>query len=173
VAARRLIVVLVVLLAISTAVAIIAPQPAQREPQTTATEPEPEWAKDPGWPAHNLSSRLHAVVDDDDAKPKRIAALVGDQMRLDVRGEEGRIVSIPDLGLTATQSPSAPASFDIFFSRPGEFEVIDAESEEVLARIEVEPAEVQAQPKQAEGPSEDVQGQVAEAATPDPAGPLA
>lgn len=136
-AARRLIVVLVVLLAISTAVAIIAPQPAQREAPRTSAEVEQPLPEDAGWHEPNLSSRLHTVVDDEDGKPKRIAALVGDQLRLDVEGDAGRVISIPDLGLTATQSRTAPASFDILLTRAGNFPVFDAGNGEQLARIEV------------------------------------
>lgn len=126
-----------VLLAISTAVAIIAPQPAQRVATPVATDPQPPPPQEAGWPEANLSTRLHSVVGDEDGKPKRIAALIGDQLRLEITGDSGRVIAIPDLGLVATQSRTAPASFDILLTRAGNFPVFDAGNGEQLARIEV------------------------------------
>lgn len=136
-AARRLIIVMIVLLAISTVVAIIAPQPAQRrgaETETTPTVAAPEGA---GWRDRADRTPLEKVVYSDAGSPKSIAVRVGDRLRLEVRGSEGREISIPGLGLTATQSRSAPASFEIYFDAAGDFEVLDAKTGERLSRIVV------------------------------------
>lgn len=138
-AARRLVIVMIVLLAISTAVAVIAPQPAERlrEEPTESTVAEP--VEDPGWADPQHSDHLHSVVNTDkDEIPKRVLALVGDRLRLDVRGGPGRTVAIPDLGLVQTQARSAPATFELYFDEVGGYEVIEVESGDRLALIVIE-----------------------------------
>lgn len=138
-AARRLIIVMIVLLAISTAVAVIAPQPAERrESETTeATVPEPE---DPSWYDEAGQPPKESVIYSDARSPKRIVARVGDRLRLEVEGAEGRQIAIPSLGLAGTQSRTAPARFELYFDSPGEHDVIDAQSEEKLSQIVVKEA---------------------------------
>lgn len=130
---------MIVLLVISTVVAIIAPQPAQRLAERrdeTVTPSEPE---DPGWPDPDTSGLRHDVVDTErDELPKRIVARAGERLRLEVTGGPGRMVAIPDLGLLQTQSRTAPASFEILADEAGSYEVIDAESGRGLALIVVE-----------------------------------
>lgn len=141
-AARRLVIVMIVLLVISTVVAIIAPQPAKRladETSAPVTTPERE---DPGWADHKTGNHLHSVVNTDRGEiPKRIVALVGDRLRLEVKGGPGRTVAIPDLGLLETQSRTAPAAFELYFDQVGGYEVIDVDSGERLALIVVEVGE--------------------------------
>lgn len=135
---------MIVLLVISTVIAIIAPQPGdrlrERTADTTAQEPiEPE---DPGWGAPAAENDLHSVVDTESNEgPGRISARVGDRLRLEVRGGSGRLVEIPEMGLVETQSRTAPASFDLYFDRPGDYRVVDAETGRPLAEIVVEAGE--------------------------------
>lgn len=137
-AARRLVFVMIVLLVISTIVAIIAPPAAElerrRQPATTAEEPE-----DPGWHRADRGRMLKRSVVPGRGKPQLIRARVGDILHLEVTGDEAREISLPELGLYATQSASAPARFDIYLSREGSFRVIDAESRQLLARLKISP----------------------------------
>lgn len=143
---------MIVLLAISTVVAVIAPQPAERAQDRSETTPTLNDPEDPGWPNQAVTNRLHSVVNTDrDQLPKQIVAFVGDRLRLEVKGRSGRMVSIPDLGLLETQSRSAPATFDLYFDQVGGYEVVDADSGTRLARIVIEmkprSAEASAKPK--------------------------
>lgn len=135
-AARRLVIVMIVLLVISSIVAIIAPPAAEleRREESATTVEEPE---DAGWHREREGRKLQSTVDTNGAKPTKIDAQVGDVLQLEVAGDEAREIRLPELGLYGTQSPAAPARFDIYFSRTGTFRVIDAETQEVLARIKV------------------------------------
>lgn len=124
-AARRLVIVMIVLLVISTVVAVIAPQPPEPQEEDT-TRVETEEPEDPGWREATNGGLLESIVYSDARAPKRIVAYVGDRLRLEVHGADGRLVAIPDLGLTETQTRSAPARFDLYFDQPGEYAVVDA-----------------------------------------------
>ena len=135
-AARRLVIIMIVLLVISTVVAIIAPPAAERErgqtEPTTRSEPD-----DPGWHDGSEEGRLHSFIDSSSDEVERIEALTGDVLLLRVGGGEARQISLPELGLYGTQSPSAPATFEVLLRNAGAYRVIDAKTEEMLAKIAV------------------------------------
>lgn len=135
-AARRLIVVLLVLFGISIVAAAIAPE--RRSPfatseestttTTTATTPAPK-------PSGELVSTTIAA---DAADPETVRASPGDQLELSVTSPKPLQVEIPPYGLLEEASPDAPAVFNVLLREPGAVPLTDAEGGEVIGRILVE-----------------------------------
>jgi len=142
-AARRLIIVMLVLLGISTAVAIITPVPEEdaAEERVTGTTGETgstgttgETAPEEAEPAE--SNLVEATVKSGE-EPKTVKASPGDRLVLQVDPGRASDVEVTGLGLTGTTTPYAPAYFDVRLpSKPGTYEVVDVDSEKELAVIE-------------------------------------
>ncbi len=139
-AARRLIIVLLVLFAISVAAAVIAPDrrgtllgdrterastTTTTGSTTTATERLPSGAA--------VSGRIDASA----ARPESVEARVGDQLELAVTSDRARLVEIPAFGVIADAVPDAPATFNLLLREAGTLPVRDADSGALLGRIEV------------------------------------
>ncbi len=136
-AARRLIVVLVVLLAISIAAAAVAPDRAARfrplpRPQTTSPAPlHPD-------PAGGV---VTAAIQASVAKPPTVRAAAGDRLELSVGSERGLAVEIAPLGLFEDAATAAPARFDLLLREAGTLPITDADSGRIVGRIVVSEAE--------------------------------
>jgi hypothetical protein len=133
VAARRLLIVMVILLITSTVAASLAPRPAERE-ETTRETTSPRTSPVP------TGGQLVQATLDADAKarrPERIEVPLGDQLALKVRSRRTVQVQIRGLGLLEDVQPLSPARFDILASRPGSFEVRVIDPDRPLAVIEV------------------------------------
>lgn len=128
-AARRLIIIMLLLLGISTGIAIVAPSPKDDStPEETApptgstgtTNPTP--SEGPGTGSSDL---VKATISPDD-KPKTIKAKPGERLVLKVNPGRASDLEIPELGLTGTTTPYAPVTFDMRLpDDPGRFEVIE------------------------------------------------
>ena len=138
-AARRLVIVMVVLLALSTVASQLVPAP-ERSAERTRPEPERkprEETGESGWtgyaqlPGSLITARL--AISNKPQPPVRVRP--GDQLRLSVAGTLGQDIEIPAFGLTETMSPSAPARFDILIDRTGTFPVRAVESGRPVGRI--------------------------------------
>jgi len=134
---------MIILLGISTAIAIVVPEPRQPDSQeetadsgtsgaTGATggtgEAGATGSGGPDQPGGSTGSEgpgsgtlIEATVKSD-SKPDVVRAAPGDRLVLTVETVETAVVEITDLGLTQTTSRYAPAVFDLIV--PGEPEVI-------------------------------------------------
>lgn len=129
-AARRLLIVMLVLLFVSTLAAALAPVEApdeQADPPRTATER-------PSDPAGEAVGR---TVEIGPGSPEQISIALGDQLSLTVRSSRLVRVEIPRLGLLETAEPESPARFDLLPPEPGSYPVRVLESGRTVARIEV------------------------------------
>lgn len=137
-AARRLIIVMLILLGISTAVAIIAPDPAERAAESGTTGSATTEQADDGGSTGTTGQTGGATGSrgpaegrsgsDGDQSPETIKATVrvsdsrndasvcaspGSRLVLTVRTSEPLDVTIPEFGRTATITPYAPELFDL------------------------------------------------------------
>jgi len=113
VAARRLIIIMFVLLAISTFAAALAPV---REPSSSSTQeqtvPKPESGPVVG-------GVVKARIDSDSQQPELIRAQPGDRLELLVASRTPAEISIEPLGLISNASAGAPARFDAALGEAG------------------------------------------------------
>jgi hypothetical protein len=117
-AARRLLVVMFVLLAISMAAWVLAPtRPGDDEPTTTTPGDGSAAAAQP------TRGRLREATLRADAQPRRLRLRTGDQLALTVRSQRPGQVAIRRLGLLEDVGPLAPARFDLLAERPGRYEL--------------------------------------------------
>jgi hypothetical protein len=132
-AARRLLILMLAVLAVSTLAAVLfAPRP---EPvNTTATEhDDDDTASGP-----NTGGRLIEVrVQTGALRAERVRLRPGDQLELTVRSRNDGQVEIPRLGLIEDAGPGMPARFSLLMSEPGSFAVRLAGRRRDVARIEV------------------------------------
>ncbi len=144
-AARRLIIVLLVLFAVSVVAAMIAPE--RRGPllgdrsssSTDSTTSSTTTTTTTEKPAEKLPSgeSLTARIDVSEAKPESVEAEVGDQLELIIGSGRAREIEIPAFGVTEDAAPDAPANFNLLFREPGRLPIIDADSGELLGRLDV------------------------------------
>jgi hypothetical protein len=137
VAARRLLIVMLVLLGLSTLAAALVPQRSLREggtTTTTTTQPSTTEAAPPVFlkPTEiTVGGRKLPVV-----YPVR----VGDQLTLLVHSRLPAQIAIPEFGQLGFAAPAAPARFQLLAREPGTFGVLFAETGKVAAQIRVVPA---------------------------------
>lgn len=137
-AARRLLIVMLILLGLSTLAAALVPPQSLRDGTTASTTTERTETQ----PTETASKGrlLNAVVV---VKPKGITLIsvgVGDQLSLLVCSRRPEQVEIPALGLIQAVSPRAPARFDLVFDSRDTYGVRLVGGERVIAQIEVAPA---------------------------------
>ena len=136
-AARRLILVLAVLLGISIVAAAIAPERqssllGEDTTEESTTEPETTTTPDPSPSSGELvTTRIEA----DPEKPETIRAAPGDQLELEVSSSRPREIQIEAFGVLEPAEPDSPALFSLLLREAGELAITDAESGEILGRI--------------------------------------
>jgi hypothetical protein len=135
--ARRLLVVMLVLLGVSTLAAALAPQKSQDDTESGST-PTPTTTGDAAPPDRN--GPLAVTIDAADPKIDVVPLTVNDQLQLDVTAKKSGQVQIPEFGLISAVSRDAPAMFDLLFERPGAYRVVLADSGRLVGRLEVSPA---------------------------------
>lgn len=136
-AARRLLIIMLILLGISSVIAIALPKPDRedsppQEPVVTGTSGAtgatgstgdagtPEEKVEPG----DAVATAEAKVDLDAKKPAEIKAKPGTRIIVSVTSEKGSEVEITGLGRTGFADQYAPAVFDLILpSEPGQFQV--------------------------------------------------
>ena len=119
-AARRLVVVMLVLLFVSSLAAALAPV----RPDQETTTAEPATTTRPAAPHDRDAGRLvRGTLDAGRSQPGRVHAAVGDQLQLRVDGRRPATVEIPRLGATESVGPLAPARFDLLLSDAGAYSV--------------------------------------------------
>lgn len=138
-AARRLLIVMVVLLGLSTLSWALVPPPEENSDRPEkAAPPEGDAGKGSeaaAAPAEPEPRVISARMEVGNEAPKVVVVRPGDELRLEVSGSVGEDIEIPAFGLTDTMTPDAPARFSLIVDRAGEFEVRAAESGIVAGRI--------------------------------------
>jgi hypothetical protein len=135
-AARRLLIVMLVLLGLSTLAAALIPQRSlnggtnsttRPTTTTTATRPAPVY-----FPPTKITvgGKRFPVVS---------PVHVGDQLTLLVRSRRPAQISIPEFGQLGFAAPDAPARFELLLETPGTFGILFAGSGKVAAQIRVVP----------------------------------
>lgn len=132
-AARRLVIVMVVLLGISVLATALLPEP---EPERDARQGQAE-AK-PSRPAPT-GELVTARVDATAPEPALIELRVGDQLALTVRSPRADQVEIPELGELRFVGRLAPARFDILVWEQATYAIRLADADRLIGRIEVAP----------------------------------
>lgn len=143
-AARRLIVVMLILLGISTLLAALLPDrvPQSEDEQTasqTTSTPSETTAAAPPEPCKTVLKCFE--LDADEKKIAVIPVEAGDQLVLEVAYSADDLVEIGELGFIDVVGPGNPATFDIFTDRPGTYGIRLVDAARTIGRIEVtEPA---------------------------------
>jgi hypothetical protein len=140
-AARRLMIVLMALIAVSMAITVIAQPlrnrfgpPGATSTTTSATTSEAAAAKAKAPPSDDNGNEVIATLSPSSAR--KVQVEVGDQLTLFVKVVEPAEVSIPGLGLLAYADAYAPARFDLLPTQPGSF-VVESASGQKLGVIYV------------------------------------
>lgn len=148
-AARRLLIVMLVLLGLSTLAAALVPQHALRggsTSSTTTTRP-PQTTTTPA-PPPGRSLMVQILVGGKKVpviakpvckarKPRCEPLHVGDQLSLQVLSKRQAELAIPTFGLIGVASSNAPAFFQLLPREPGTIGVVFTTPHEVAARIQV------------------------------------
>jgi hypothetical protein len=121
-AARRLIVVMLVLLGLSTLVAALVPAPQSSE-DGPGTPTGPAGGPGARRPSHGAGGLVTARIRVSDRSPEVVRVRPGQRLVLLVGGAVGDDISIPAFGLTETMAPTAPARFDLIVDRAGRFPI--------------------------------------------------
>jgi hypothetical protein len=139
-AARRLIIVLLVLFGISVAAAAIAPDRkggligASSSDSTSASST----TSDSSAPSAAAGVTLTARIDAGSARPEAVNGFVGDQLELAVTSrEKGRVIEIDEYGVTEFAGPNAPAEFNLLLRDPGRFPITDGGGGRIVGRLVV------------------------------------
>lgn len=145
-AARRLLIVMVILLGVSTLAAVlIGNRPLNEDgegtigSEGTGTVVNGSIKPRPSRPAPSGVQLEQAVVKAQGDRVTIVKVGAGDQLPLTVRVSKADQVEIPALGLLRAAFPDAPARFDLLLAEPGSYGVSLVRADRVVARIEVAP----------------------------------
>ena len=139
-AARRLIIVLLVLFGISVAAAAIAPDRkggliGASDSDSTSTA---STISDSTAPTAATGATLTARIDANSARPETVEGFAGDQLELAVTSRgKGQVIEIGEYGVTEFAAPNAPAVFDLLLREPGRFPITDGDSGRIVGRLVV------------------------------------
>ncbi|MFN2612240.1 MAG: hypothetical protein ABR536_02595 [Solirubrobacterales bacterium] len=138
-AARRLLIVMLIVLGVLTLATALAPQKGNdaKTPAETSTAPNTTVSGQT-----RKGVLLEVTIDADDAAarnvPRRVTA--GDQLQLKVASNSPDQVEIPAFGQVQPVTRDAPAYFDLLLDKPGIYEVKLLEAGRVAGLIQVSPA---------------------------------
>jgi hypothetical protein len=152
-AARRLLIVMLVLLGLSTLAAALVPQHSLRDNNTTgSTTTQPSTTTTPAAPPPGRSLSAGIVVGGKKIpvvagpvcrkeEPKCQPSIhVGDQVSLQVLSRRGQVsLEVPTFGLIGIASPNAPAFFNLLPREVGTIGILFTATHKVAARIKVLP----------------------------------
>ena len=134
-AARRLIVILVLLLGASVLAASLAPNRTRPVPPSSSTTTATTEPRAPVPTGESLQARINAST----RRPETVVAFVGDQLQLDIGSDPGRTIMIEPLGLAGFAGPDSPAHFNLLLGDPGTVPITDGEGN-VVGRLQVSEA---------------------------------
>jgi hypothetical protein len=136
-AARRLLIVMLILLGLSTLAAALIPQRTLRSGTRSTTQAQTTTTTTNPVPAYLPPTKV--VVGG-----KRIPVVspvhVGDRLTLLVKSGSPAQISIPEFGQLGFTAPGAPARFDLLATTPGRFGILFANNGAVAGQIRVYPA---------------------------------
>lgn len=135
-AARRLLIVMLILLGLSTLAAALVPQRAPRNGTTTGTTTTQSIPTTP-MPITDVLPPVAEITVGGKKFPVVAPVHVGHQLTLLVRSRPPREISIPEFGLIGFATQDTPARFELLPSTPGTFGILLAASGKVVGRIEV------------------------------------
>jgi hypothetical protein len=135
-AARRLMIVMLVLLGISLITATLVPVPDREGTDTTTTTSSAEGITAPR--EREGSRLLQRTIREGAGKAEEVRVEVGDQLRLTVRARHPDEVELAGLGELAYVDPYAPAVFDLRAFEPGSHAVRLLEADRVIGRVVIE-----------------------------------
>ncbi|MGI8632631.1 MAG: hypothetical protein ACR2NA_08820 [Solirubrobacterales bacterium] len=129
-AARRLVIAMVALLAVLTGATLLAAEVDRLGPRTTGTGTETETAVEAApSPPSGRTLRRTLRVSDEKRDAETIQAEVGDELELTVQADSLLEVAIPDLGRIEPVADNAPATIVEVLDRPGAFSITVTEPE--------------------------------------------
>lgn len=151
-AARRLLIVMIVLLGLSTLAAALVPtgprpgsdETTETQTETMQTQPEAAEGAPPG-------RFFTATVNARSRKVEVVPLSLGDQLSLQVRSGAFDQVELPAFGLVHAVGPYAPATFDLLADRPGTFAIRLVDAGRVVGRIRVTPSGAKPGPRRGRG----------------------
>jgi hypothetical protein len=145
-AARRLIIIMLVLLGISTLLAAALPdrvrdtEEENAASETSATATEAAGKEPTGDEQQALSTRrLKPVTINADEGPAVIKLEAGQQLPLTVLSSTEDLVEIQRIGFVDAVGPYKPATFDILTGRPGAYAIRLVNADRRIGRLEVTP----------------------------------
>ncbi len=155
-AARRLVIIMLILLGLTLIIAVTVPEPVRDAGEETATDTAPtettptetaptETAPEETTPQGPADPGLAADCDlitcfrlDASAREVTVVpAAVGDQLFLSIRSKTTDLVEIPTLGLIDAVGPDNAATFDLLPDSAGSYGIRMIEADRLIGRIEV------------------------------------
>ena len=136
-AARRLLIVMLVLLGLSTLAAALLPQRTLNKDGTTGTTTTQATTTAPAATPNFAFLRPTKITVGGKKFPVVSPIQVGDQLRLLVRSRVPAEIEIPEFGLVGFASPDTPARFELLPDTPGTFGILFAASNKPAAQIRV------------------------------------
>ena len=136
-AARRLLIVMLVLLGLSTLAAALLPQRTLKQGDTTGTTTTQATATAPAATPNFAFLPPTKITVGGKKFPVVSPIHVGDQLSLLVRSRFPAEIAIPEFGLVGFASPDAPARFELLPDTPGTFGILFAASDKPAAQIRV------------------------------------
>jgi hypothetical protein len=134
--ARRLLILLLVLLGISTLAAALAPVKSPNDAKTTETTTT---ATTPAAPPPKSAGLFKYTIDADSKKLKVVELYVGEELQLTVTSHLLDQISIPELGEVEPVSPDAAAKFDLLLDEAGDYAVRLVDENRLVGRLQVNP----------------------------------
>jgi hypothetical protein len=134
-AARRLLIIMLVLLGLSTLAAALVPQRTLNEETTTGTNTRTAPTTPTTPPPETVPPEVEITVG-----PKKfplVRAEVDDQFTLLVFSRHPREIAIPEFGLIGFATAETPARFELLTETPGTFGIVFTASGKAVGRIEV------------------------------------
>jgi hypothetical protein len=129
--ARRLLVLVVVLMGLTLVAALLAPPPQAPVVNSTGGAEAP---------ADGSTDAVEVTVDAGEGERDAEVA-EGDVVHLTVRSDELDSVELRGLDLIRTVAPDTPAEFDLLADVPGDYEIVLNEAEETIGTLRVTPQE--------------------------------
>jgi hypothetical protein len=126
--ARRLLIVMAVLVALTALAAGVAPRKQSGTDQGASTAPAPARA------SGTVEKTLDASAID-----QRVVARVGQTVVLNVKSDELATINLADTG-DETAEPGSPAHFELFADVPGTYAIEELETEQQIGTLEIRKA---------------------------------
>ncbi|HSD25488.1 MAG TPA: hypothetical protein VLB79_14305 [Solirubrobacterales bacterium] len=127
-AARRLLIVMLVLLGLSTLAAALVPQRTLKDGGTTGTATTPSTTTTATGAPNPAFRRPTKIIVGGKKFPVVAPVSVGDQLTLLVRSRFPAEITIPEFGLVGFATPDTPARFELLADTPGTVGILFGDS---------------------------------------------